>query len=80
MVDLDRKHSKVSKTVKILSVSIWQVKPRGQTIQKKKIQPSTVSNGFHVYYEAKSSQIAVPRASTRCQQSLERVSGWFLEK
>jgi hypothetical protein len=27
-----------------------------------------------------SSQIAVPTASTRCQQSLERVSGLFLEK
>ena len=44
------------------------------------IQPTTVSNGFHVYYEAKSSQIAVPMASTRCQPSLERVLGWFLEK
>jgi hypothetical protein len=31
---LDRKHSKVSKTVKMMSVStIWKAKPRGQTIQ-----------------------------------------------
>ena len=58
----------------------WQGKPRGQAIPKNKIQPTTVINGCHFYYKVKSSQIAVPRASTRCQQSLERVSCWLLEK
>jgi hypothetical protein len=56
---------------------IWQAKPQGQTIPKNNnFQPSTVCNGFHVYYEAKYSQIAVPRASTRCQQKEFQAGFW----
>ena len=64
-----------------MSVSItelmWQAKPRGQTIPTFFSLP--LFNGCHFYYKAKSSQTAVPGASTRCQQTLERVSFWFLE-
>ena len=63
-----------------ITVLIWQAKTLGQTIFPKKCQPTTVSNRCHVHYEAKTSQIAVLMASTRCQQSLERVSSLFFEK
>jgi hypothetical protein len=82
MVDLDRKRSKVSKTLNYVCEYNRTDMP-GKTLrtnhpQKKKFQPTTIFNGYHFYYKAKSSQTAVPRASTRCQ--FFRVSGWLLEK
>ena len=56
----------------------WQAKPRGQTLKIKQIQHTTDFNVWHFYNSAKSSPIAVPRASTRCQESLERVLCCFL--
>ena len=78
MVVLDGKHSKVSKTVKIMSVSIteliWQAKPRGQSIQENYF---LWSFDFPMLFYGKAELLGpVPMASTRCQQSLELVQ-WF---
>ena len=86
IVVLDRKHSNVSKTVKIMSVSIteliWQAKNRGESTRGifVVVELTTDYNGWQWEYKRNTSQIAVPRAFTRCQQSLEGVSGLFFEK
>jgi hypothetical protein len=42
--------------------------------------PTINFNGYNFSCERNTSQIAAPMASTRYQQSLERISGLFLEK
>ena len=85
MVLLDRKYSEVSKTVKIMSVSIteliWQVKTRGKSIQEVRFFLCELfSIECLMTMLCVSAQIAVPMASTRCQQSLDMLSGLYFEK
>jgi hypothetical protein len=67
-----------------MSVSITelirQATPEDNPSRKKTIQLTLDYYGCQLEYKRKTSQIAVPRASNRCQQSLERVSGLFFEK
>jgi hypothetical protein len=58
---------------------ILQAKTRGQSIQKKNSAHPDYY-GCQWKYKRNTSQIAVPRASTRCQQYLEIVSDLVFEK
>jgi hypothetical protein len=52
LVDLERKHSKVSKTVKIVYVSITELSEliAGENLRKKSIQEVVFFVGFVVFY------------------------------
>jgi hypothetical protein len=82
---LDRKHSEVSKTVKIMSVGITELIWQAKILSKIHLEFSflEVTDFFNACLwdiQIDRTQIAVPLASTRCQQSLERVSCLFFEK
>ena len=80
---LDRKHSKVSKTVKILS-EYNRTDIAGETLRK-------IKTGSGFYFEncifhslplldLKGYEPDFPIASSRCQQSSDIVSGFYFEK
>ena len=84
-LSLDRKHSEVSKTVKRMSVGITELIWQAKTLSK--IHPEFLFLEVTDFFNAclwdlqiDRTQIAVPMASTRCLQSLERVSCLFFEK
>jgi hypothetical protein len=79
LVLFDRKHSEVSNTVKIMFVSIteliWQAKTRGKYL----FALQMTSNAMLLKDLISASQIAVPMAFTRCQQSLYKVLRLFFK-
>ena len=59
---------------------IGQAETRGESIRKKNVEVTGHFNASLCDIQKNPSQIVVPMASTRCQQSLDRGSGLFLEK